>query len=455
MRSIQAWIEEARFQRYFVLLVFLWSLLTGLFIQKVLLVYIFPAMNAGSGILVGTDGISFHQLAVDLAAQIDTRGWSAWTLCPQGQPVAGILAIFYALFTPQPWVILPWNALLHALAARYLILILLKFFPNKNKAYLAVLPFAFFFSAFTWTAQMHNENYAVLGSILLMYSAVSASEPLKEHRLSHVTAVIIPGMIGALLVLMVRTYMYEMLFVFSTFALLLHFLLRVIKFIFHKLDSRILIKQVLPILLFVLVQIGMVTVNISSIKPQPIRLAPTAETAASGTQPSNLPQQLQWDASAWLPAFVDQKILQMVSMRTHQLAFFPDGATNIDQDVAFTNALDVMRYLPRAMQIGFLSPFPQDWLSSGSKITSRSMRLVTMGEMIIAYAALIPLLLWISRNMQHAPAATFVWICCAMITTYAIGMPNIGTIYRFRYVFYTPLVGIGLAALLPAQRPQQ
>ena len=32
-----------------------------------------------------------------------------------------------------------------------------------------------------------------------------------------------------------------------------------------------------------------------------------------------------------------------------------------------------------------------------------------------------------------------------MIITYAIGMPNIGTLYRFRYVFYTPLVGIGLA----------
>lgn len=443
------WFNKKKFKFYFFVLVFCWSLLTGLFIQKVALVYIFPGMNAGNGILVGGDSMLFHNIAADLALKIHQEGWSTWTLYPQNQPVAGILAIFYALFTPQPWVILPWNAFLHALTAYFLLRIFLHIFSEPKTAYIASLPLAFFPSAFTWTAQMHNENYAVLGSVLMLYSACLAVKNTPKIDWKRILGMIISGVIGAALLLMVREYMYEMLFAFSTIFILLYLMVKVIREWIHHTKILDIFIRLLPLFAFLLIQTLIFTHKMQPFEgPSVPSQTPTTQTTTVSAAPLENEgdfSKAQWQATPWLPTALDEKIHEVIEMRDHQLTLFPNGATNVDAEVKFTSGLDVIKYIPRAFQLGFLSPFPLDWLSEGSKVTSRLMRLDSMVEMIIAYSCLLALPYVIWHKFRDPSFRVFLWICSAMIITYAIGMPNIGTLYRFRYVFYMPLVGLGLS----------
>jgi hypothetical protein len=77
--------------------------------------------------------------------------------------VSGIAAVFYTLITPKPWTLLPLNALLHTAAAWALFEILRSITGDWKKALLGAAPFAFFPSSLTWTAQMHNDGYAIPG----------------------------------------------------------------------------------------------------------------------------------------------------------------------------------------------------------------------------------------------------------------------------------------------------
>lgn len=449
MHQRDSCLKKSRAKLKFGVVVFCWSLLSGLFIQKIALVYIFPGMNAGNGILVGGDSMFFHNIAADLALKIHQEGWSVWTLYPNNQPVAGILAIFYALFTPQPWVILPWNAFLHALAAYFLLEIFLHIFSEPKAAYLASLPLAFFPSAFTWTAQMHNENYAVLGSVLMLYSACLAVESTSKIDWKGILGIIVSGLIGAALLLMVRDYMYEMLFAFSTIFILLYLIVKVIREWIHHTKILDIFIRLLPLFVFLLIQTLVFTHRIQPFEGSSVpSQTPTTQTTTVSAAPSESEgdfSKAQWGATSWLPVALDEKIHEVIEMRDHQLTLFPNGATNVDAEVKFTNVLDVIKYIPRAFQLGFLSPFPSDWFSEGSKVTSRLMRLDSMVEMIIAYGCLLALPYMIWRKIKNPSLCAFLWVCSAMIITYAIGMPNIGTLYRFRYVFFTPLVGLGLS----------
>ena len=148
---------------------FISTLLMGLLVQLLLLPHVFPAWHAGDGLLVGLDSVAFHKIAVGLAERIHGEGWSVWTLRPGGQPVAGVAAIFYTLITPQPWVVLPLNAVLHATAGLVLMRMANYVCGNWRKSLLATFPFVFFPSTLTWTSQMLNDSYAILGGLLFIY----------------------------------------------------------------------------------------------------------------------------------------------------------------------------------------------------------------------------------------------------------------------------------------------
>lgn len=148
---------------------FISALLVGLLVQLLILPHVFPAWHAGDGLLIGLDCVTFHKIAVGLAERIHTEGWSAWTLRPGGQWVAGVASVFYALITPKPWVVLPLNAALHATAGLVLMHMVNKICGNWRTSLLATLPFVFFPSTLTWTSQMHNDSYAILGGLLFIY----------------------------------------------------------------------------------------------------------------------------------------------------------------------------------------------------------------------------------------------------------------------------------------------
>jgi hypothetical protein len=129
--------------------------------------------------------------------------------------------------------------------------------------------------------------------------------------------------------------------------------------------------------------------------------------------------------------------------------------SNVDANVRFVSSPDVLKYIPRALEIGLFSPFPTMWFESGSFV-GRAGRLVAAGETICLYL-LYPFAIfgvWIQRKQ---PSVWFVVAAfLAAILSIGLVMVNIGTIYRIRYGFVMLAIILaagGVSAVLQRGRP--
>jgi hypothetical protein len=413
--------------RIFFVLVFIYPIITGLLLQLLILPHILPGWHAGNGILVGSDTSEFHQLAVSLSEKIRVEGWQAWTPQPGGQIVAGIAAIFYTLITPQPWALLPFNALLHTIAAWALFDILRNITGDWKKAIVGSAFFAFFPSSLTWTAQMHNDSYAILGGMLFISGWASLARRTSWNHVWVVVRSIFLILIGSGLLLLVRPYMLTMMRGLGGIISIVV----IIVFLKSSLMKQIHWWKIGTAILFFML----------------ISFASTQKTEFStGSPPRITPP--SWKSTAWLPGYVDRQLKSLSTTRSDVIFRWQHAASNIDTDVTFSSATEVILYLPRAAQIAFLSPFPADWFGTGSKAPNTMMRRVSAVEMLLVYAALLGLPYFIWQKRKQVELWVVLFFCTGMLVIYALGVPNVGTLYRFRYVYLMTMVGLGAAGWL-------
>lgn len=118
----------------------------------------------------------------------------------------------------------------------------------------------------------------------------------------------------------------------------------------------------------------------------------------------------------------------------------------IDGDVEFSSQADVIRYIPRAVEVGFMAPFPEMWFKSGRNVGLAG-RLISGVETALMYLielfALI--FLWHRRRSLH------VWLLAltAAVGVVALGLVvvNVGTLYRMRYGFLVVVIILGSAGV--------
>ena len=122
----------------------------------------------------------------------------------------------------------------------------------------------------------------------------------------------------------------------------------------------------------------------------------------------------------------------------------------IDADVNFSNRADVIKYIPRALEIGYLSPFPTMWFTAGYNVGLIG-RLVGGVETSLTYMieALACVFIW--RRRRHLD--TWLMFLTTTIGVLALGMVvvNLGTLYRMRYPFWILMV-IMAAGTLTSRR---
>ena len=115
----------------------------------------------------------------------------------------------------------------------------------------------------------------------------------------------------------------------------------------------------------------------------------------------------------------------------------------------FNSVTDIVLYLPRALQIGYLAPFPDMWFTDGTGPGSVVMRKLVAFEMMIVYIVLfLSVLSWIikyriSVNINVMLVAV-VLVASALIAVYSIAIPNVGTLYRMRMAPWHLLLGFGM-----------
>ncbi len=125
------------------------------------------------------------------------------------------------------------------------------------------------------------------------------------------------------------------------------------------------------------------------------------------------------------------------------------AASNIDKGIDFCKNEDLIRYIPRALQIAFFAPFPSSWFATEQRNSSSLEIYISAMEMVYCYIAYIGLLYWLV-SYRRWNMALVVPVAFALGLTLLLGLTvaNVGTLYRMRFPFAMIFVSIGMAGLL-------
>lgn len=125
------------------------------------------------------------------------------------------------------------------------------------------------------------------------------------------------------------------------------------------------------------------------------------------------------------------------------------AASNIDKGIDFCKNEDLIRYIPRAIQIALLAPFPSSWLAVEKRNSSSVEIYISAVEMFYCYIAYFGLFYWLI-SYRRWKVALIVPIAFAAGLTLLLGLTvaNVGTLYRMRFPFTMIFVSIGMAGIL-------
>jgi hypothetical protein len=115
------------------------------------------------------------------------------------------------------------------------------------------------------------------------------------------------------------------------------------------------------------------------------------------------------------------------------------AAAIIDSDTAPKSFTESMAYMPRALQIALFSPFPNRWAEKLS-----AMRIVSIVETGIWYCFIPGIAIAFYRRKLPLNAVIILMTpIIFFLAVFGFTSPNIGTLYRQRYVFQMLLILVG------------
>ena len=418
---------------------FCYATCAALVFQK-FLVPLVPELHVGQGLLAG-DSANFHAVAVYLAEQIQQQGWSAWRIYPS--PSSGlntaVLAALYALFGTDPSLIIPVNAMLHALSGMLLALIARFVWPGdvgKLAGVIAGCLFIAFPSALNWYGQVHKDGFTIAGTLLVLYGWLQLGQRSSPGRAAFA---MLQLLLGALLVLSARPY--QLLLV----AFALAMLLLILGPSLLRREGVVAARGRLFAQAFALAIMAAALWSPPQSHEQSddgcgrnstCRMMSEAQSRAATT--------LQWEKS-WLserlPRAVDRYAEAMARTRADLLdAGKQVGAGSlIDINVKPSSLPEVFLYLPRAVLISVFAPFPTTWLEKLSLP-----RIVGVAETAIWYL-LAPGVLLSLFYRRSKEVLTLIGVATIVLAIYGFTVANVGSLHRVRYAYLFLLIMVAVA----------
>ena len=410
------------------LIAFLWALTLGLSLQLIFLPYVFPDLHAGDGLLKGADWVWFNQIAVESAHKINETGWDKWELRLFGQAPAGIAAAIYALTgVSKPFMYLPLNAILFGIAVAELHR-LISYIAKENKyTWVGVLPLLLFPSSLMIYGQLHKDIFSIVGVFLIFNTLLLAGD---QKGWKVYLSFFLRTISGLFLIWIVRPYFMEVVSIAWMAGVSI-----LVLWILWRRPTRY--KRLLIIVtgMFFIHQWG---VSLSSGQDY-YAPPPKANHINSNSINSNSIVLLE-ELLVTYPARFDR-------VRQNFINGYPNAGSMIDTNVRFYSVLDVLNYIPRAIQIGYLAPFPDMWIAQGVNPGGGIMRKISGIEMLVAYAAFIVgfIGLIIKYNNENIIIIAAVLLTGAVILlVQSIAIPNVGTLYRMRLAPWHVTIGLSL-----------
>lgn len=419
-------------------LFFLYSCLVALTIQFLILPCLLPQFHWRNGLLLSTDSISIHQIAQSQALLISREGWQKWLLSPLGQTSAGIVSVFYALFVPKPWIMIPIFAALHSGSAIILYKIISLFEKKANRwiKIAAVIPFLAFPSAAFFYAQLLKDSYFIFGNILFIYLWLLWLKRRKNEppfSLRQYFFHIIVWAFAYVVVWVIRPY-WGQVFFFESIVIVSLLTVNQVYFLFKDITywQKRIIYWGLSLIIVLAFGGGILMKSLPSTM---VSEAPANE---------EIKVQLHWTPFRWLPTYLDSALQSMAYRRKAFIIKYAGSGTNVDTDRIFQSAKEMASYLPRALYVGFFMPTTAITFQKGINPAGKLMRWITGFEMIFIYLCypFLLLVVWSWRKKLE------LWILLLWALTgillYALTSPNIGALYRFRYGFLMTLASLGI-----------
>jgi hypothetical protein len=416
------------------IVIFILTMLLSLALQLLILPYLFPELDNGEGLIVDTDSCLYHQVAVNQSNMIFERGWKYYTLKPENQVMGGIATIFYTVISPHPWSLIPLNSALYAFSVVLLTLIVDRFFNNWLLSTVSVLPFWLFPTATLLYAQINKDALFVPGVLCLLFSWVIVFESQKHSRTiaAQISIFLLLNTIGLFLSCVVRPYFFE---IYMVLYLIIGIFILMLKMYARFKEG----KTGDNYLYFTII---ITYVILSFIPIESTKISSFHKISSFQNKKDD------WNWNERIPDFIEYQIIGLIKARNGFYSSYNHAGSNFDEDVHIDNIVTFTRYIPRAVIMAFLSPFPNFWIKEAKSEGGGVMRFVCAIEMSIVYLMLIflPVSIYFWRQK---PILWIVFIFCFfLITVFTIAIPNLGALYRIRYSFLMPFVVIGFSGVI-------
>jgi hypothetical protein len=488
-----------RFRLKLWLAAFLYALVAGLVIQLLLLPYVFPGLHGGSGLLAGHDWNGFHEQAVEQASRIGALGWQEFRLRPDGENIiTGLCSVLYYFIAPQPWTLLPINAALFACASLALFLLVKFLGVSDRTAATAIVPFVCFPSSAVQFSQIHKDVFCTASLLVILWCWVSLLQ--RDFRIGKAIGLLLLAGTATGIVWLFRPYFMQILllwtgvlaawcffsgvfslakrkpeniagvahdaFAFRMKSTVVMLVLLAITYLYYSsyLDLRFSVAKAAP---------SASNENLNRTRPDAygfpnphLTVVPrsglqSAEAAQMSEASSPSLDEFLADAAkhnrpvavmkegAPLANLVNKVFLKLAVARGGFTNSGKTATTNVDREVVFYNAQDVLRYVPRALQVGFFAPFPQAWAVTENQKSSRMEIYISVIEMMLCYVALLGWIYWV-LNIRVTDVALWIPALFAgsVILLMGLTVANVGTLYRMRFPFLMCFVSFGIAGLL-------
>ena len=349
------------------------------------------------------DGKTYDAIALEKQISIEYDFFTNFELFPKDHFPAGVASLIYFLFGHLPIANIILNCLLFSFALVLIFRLLNQFVSNEiaffTSIVLCILP-----SSQILILHINKDIYAALGFLSIICSIFF----LEKYNLELLKIFLI-AIFGVLILWASRPYIIEDF-------LLITGILAILNVAFVKNDQRKINKLCLIIILFSLL-FGISNVFNSGHeffkRPPPVSPPTTHEGQ---------------------PRFAPPPLETIITVRRNYINDYGDSTLLIDKDYQFSSTLDLVQYLPRAVQIGTIGPRFEK-LEPGNKRLFVS--IFKAEALIVSIIFLLSsVLLIMKRNIIFLRTSfTIFLISSVMILVFVIAIPNFGTLIRMKAPF--------------------
>jgi hypothetical protein len=403
---------------------------------------------------------------------------------PNNLPILYILSFLYYFFIPNPVVLIPLNALVHALSAVLLFKIFKIISKNDKSSLIATAPFIFFPISFYWNLQILKDGYFILGcygilfTLIKLYTILINNFSVDSKFFYKILKLIIIYNLSIYLIHIFRNYYIQLINLYSFLFCFFGLIFILLKF--RKINKNIFIFPLLVIIFSFsfainhkfykfytsdLISNNSFDVSIKDNKSFSNKIKKDAkdiELKKNNTKAdektsfkneefeinnnSNIDTDLEiklksnWKSSNIIPEKIDNLLYRISRQRT---GFSNISRTTLDLDVNFSSSVDLIKYIPRAIQIGLFSPFPSMWIIKDETINNQKkiVNLISSINILIIYFIFITFLISFKKIFIDFYSFSMLIFAFQGVVIFSLIVNNIGNLIRMKYGFLILIIG--------------